>query len=92
MIPAVVLAMLCGSTYAAVLTLTIDISHPAYVATAVGFMNMVANGVNILLILVLGNTREFFGGFAPGLGLAAFGAAAIYLWGRGMDCQGEEKA
>jgi len=91
-IPAVALAMLCGSTYAAILTLTIDISPPAYTATAVGFMNMLANGVNIMLILLLGNTREFFGGFGLGLGLAALGAAAICAWGRFMHWQGEEKA
>jgi len=83
-IPAMALAMLCGSTYAAILTLTIDISPPAYVATAVGFMNMLANGVNILLILVLGNAREFFGGFGLGLGLAALGAAGICVWGRSI--------
>ena len=91
-IPAVALAMLCGSTYAAILTLTIDTSPPAYVATAVGFMNMLANGVNIILILVLGNAREFFGGFALGLGLAALGAAVISLWGYFMHWQGAEKA
>jgi MFS family permease len=82
LIPAVALAALCGSTYAAIFTLTIDISSPSYVATAVGFMNMIANGVNILLILLLGNTREFFGGFGPGLWLVVLIAAGLYVWGR----------
>ena len=85
LIPAMLLALLCGSTYASILTLTIDNASPAYVATAVGFMNMIANGVNITLILVLGNTREFSGGFGLGLGLAALGAALICVWGRLLD-------
>jgi MFS family permease len=85
LIPAVALAVLCGSTYASILTLTTDIASSAYVATAVGFMNMLANCVNIMLILVLGNTREFSGGFALGLGLAALGAAVICALGRSMD-------
>ncbi|MDL2210646.1 MFS transporter, partial [Desulfovibrio sp. OttesenSCG-928-O18] len=40
---AVILAFICGATYASVFTLAIDMAEPAYVATAVGFMNMVAN-------------------------------------------------
>jgi fucose permease len=89
LISAMVLAVFCGITYAAIITLTIDISSSAYVATAVGFMNMIANGVNILLILVLGNTREFSGGFGLGLGLAALGAAVICVWGCCMDRRGD---
>jgi MFS family permease len=90
LIPAVALALLCGSTYAAIFTLTIDCASPAYVATAVGFMNMIANGVNIMLILALGNAREFSGGFGLGLGLAVLGAAGIYAWGRSIRWQGVE--
>lgn len=82
LIPAVALSVLCGGTYAAIFTLTIDISAPAYVATAVGFMNMVANGVNILLILVLGNARELTGGFGAGLCLASLAAIGLFFWGR----------
>ena len=88
LIPAVLLALLCGGTYAAILTLTIDSASPAYVATAVGFMNLLANGVNIMLILVLGNAREFSGGFGLGLGLAALSALGICAWGRSIDWQG----
>jgi len=87
LIPAVVLAMLCGGTYAAIFTLTTDIASPAYVATAVGFMNMIANGVNIMLILLLGITREFSGGFGLGLFLAALAAAGLCVWGRSIDWQ-----
>jgi fucose permease len=85
LIPAVLLALLCGGTYASILTLTIDSASPAYVATAVGFMNLLANGVNIMLILALGNSREFSGGFGPGLGLAALSALGICAWGRSID-------
>ena len=90
LIPAVGLAILCGSTYAAIFTLTIDISPPSYVATAVGFMTMLATGINVILILVLGNAREFSGGFGLGLGLAALGAAGIYAWGNSIHWQGKE--
>jgi hypothetical protein len=92
LIPAVGLAMLCGSTYAAIFTLAIDISPPSYVATAVGFMTTLATGMTAILILVLGNAREFSGGFCLGLGLAALGAAVIYAWGNFMHWQDEEKA
>ena len=92
LIPAVGLAILCGSTYAAVFTLTIDMSPPSYVATAVGFMTMLATGMTVILILVLGNAREFSGGFGLGLGLAALGAAAICAWENFIHWQGEENA
>ncbi len=61
------LAIFCGCTYASVFTLTIDIAQPAYVATSVGFMNMIANLVNVLLILMLGSVRDAAGTFMPGL-------------------------
>ena len=89
---AAVLAVLCGSTYAAVFTLTIDISPPSYVATAVGFMTMLATGMTVMLILLLGNAREFSGGFGLGLGLAALGATALYAWGHCIRWPGGEKA
>jgi len=86
------LAMLCGSTYAAIFTLTIDISPPSYVATAVGFMTMLSTGMTAILILALGNAREFSGGFGLGLALAALGATAICVWGNFLHWQGEENA
>jgi len=85
LIPAVLLALLCGGTYAAILTLTVDSATPTYVATAVGFMTLLATGVNIILILVLGNGREFSGGFGLGLGLAALGAVGVCAWGRSIN-------
>ncbi|CAK7059161.1 MAG: Hexuronate transporter [Desulfovibrio sp.] len=75
---ALVLAFVCGGTYASVFTLTIDISAPIYVATAVGFMNMVANFVGVALTVLLGNVRDFTGGFSSGLMIA--GGVALALW------------
>lgn len=78
MICALIAALVCGGTYASVFTLTIDISIPAYVATAVGFMNMVANLVNVILTLLLGNTRDLTGSFT--LGLVVAGVCALIFW------------
>lgn len=85
LVPALLLAGLSGCMYASVFTLTIDMSAPSYAATAAGFMNMVGNGVNILLILVLGNAREFTGSFGPGLVIS--GVTAIGLWYLGRRIQ-----
>ncbi len=74
----VVMALLCGITFSSVFTVLIDTAPPAYVATSVGFMNMLANGVNILLILIWGMAREYTGGFAVGLCLS--GVCALLLW------------
>ena len=60
-------AILCGVTFAPIFTLTTDTAQPTYVATAVGFMNMVANLVNVSLILFLGLARDMTGSFSPGL-------------------------
>ena len=49
---------------------------------------MLANGVHILLILTLGITRERFGGFGPGLCLAALAAIGLAIWGRSIDWEG----
>lgn len=79
------LAACCGSTYASVLTLTLDVSAPSYVATAVGFMNMVANLVNVGLILLFGNAREHLGSFSAGLAIAGVCTAGVFLWSRKLD-------
>jgi hypothetical protein len=52
---------------------------------------MLATGMTVILILVLGNAREFSGGFGLGMGLAALGTAAICTWGNFIPWQGEEK-
>jgi len=60
-------------------TLTTNIASPAYIVTAVGVMNMNANGLNILLILVLDITRELLGGFGPRLELAALAVIRLCI-------------
>ncbi|MCC8193525.1 MAG: MFS transporter [Deltaproteobacteria bacterium] len=71
--PAVVLvvsfaaALLCGTTFSSIFTLATDTAEPAYVATAVGFMNMVANLINVLMVLFMGLIRDYTGSFSPGL-------------------------
>lgn len=84
MTAAFVLALACGGAYAAVFTLSIDMAPAAYVATAVGFMSMIANGVNIVLILVFGNTRQYFGDFSNALFLAGGAALCVFLVGSKM--------
>jgi MFS family permease len=80
-----VLALLCGLTFASVFTLLIDIALPAYVFSTMGFMNMLANGVNILLILLWGTVREYTGNFSYGLCVSGTCALAVWLWARKQD-------
>ncbi len=77
-----VLAALCGGTYASVFTLTIDTAQPAYVASAVGFMNMVGCLVNVLLVILLGYARGVSGSFSLGLSIAGSLALVLWLWSR----------
>ncbi len=79
------LALFCGGTYASVFILTIGVSEPAHVATAVGFMAMVANLVSVALILLLGVVRDFSGSFAPALGAAGFSMLGMVFWSRKMS-------
>ena len=72
------LAILCGCTYSPVFTLTIDIAQPAYVATSVGLMNMIAIFVNVMLTIVFGNVRDVTGTFAPGL--VGGGGIVLVFW------------
>lgn len=72
------LALVCGGTYASITTLTMDIAGPAYVATAMGCMNMVANFVSVALTVLLGNARDMTGSFFAGLATA--GCAALLFW------------
>lgn len=79
---ALVMAFICGTTYASIFTQAIELGEPDYVATAVGFMNMVANGVNVLLILTMGNLKQFSGSFSTALYLVGGVAIITYLVGR----------
>ena len=80
-----VLALLCGLTFASVFTLTIDMAIPAYISTSVGFMNTLANMIGILLILLWGILREYTGGFSHGLCIAAAFTLLIWFWIRKQD-------
>ena len=77
-----ILALLCGLTFASVFTLLIDVAIPAYVSASMGFMNMVANGVSILLLLVWGVLREYTGSFSYGLFISGGFALLVWLWAR----------
>lgn len=79
------LAVCCGGTYASVFTLTIEAAGTRHTATGIGFMSMLANCVNVGLILLLGVVREYSGGFAPALGLCALCVLILLLWGRSID-------
>ena len=72
------MAVLSGFTFATIFTLLFDVSPMTYLATAVGFMNMIANGINLVLIIIWGNAREFSGGF--GVGLCITGVCALGIW------------
>ena len=78
----VCLAVCCGCTYATIFVLTIRTAGPGLVATGVGFMSTIANMVNVLLTLLMGNVREYAGSFNPALLVTALCAAGLYLWGR----------
>ncbi len=79
------LAVLCGITFASVFTLLIETAIPAYVFSTMGFMSMVANGMNIALILVWGTAREYTGSFSAGLCLTGTCALVVWLWVRRND-------
>lgn len=79
---ALVLAILGGGTHAAVYTLAIDRFDPAYVATYIGFLNMIANAINMLLILALGMIRDLTGSFSLGLWVVGFFAVGFAVLSR----------
>ena len=85
------LAMCCGGTYATVFTLTIEVAGASQTATAIGFMSMLANCVNVALILLMGVVREYVGGFAPAMCLAGLSVWALVLWGRKIDWRSRQE-
>lgn len=80
-----ILALVCGITFASVFTLLIDIARPAYVSSTMGFMNTLAITTNILLILLWGTVREYAGSFSYGLCISGACALAVWLWARKED-------
>lgn len=73
-----VMALACGAGYASALTLGMDTAEPGYMATRVGFMNMIGNLLSMLLILFLGLVRDVTGSF--GSSLCISGVLALVLW------------
>lgn len=74
----ILLAILGGINYGSIFSLTGNVVSPAYLATAAGFMNMIANIANVVLTLVLGTVREYTGSF--GMALCATGFFALLVW------------
>lgn len=72
------LAILGGSNYGSIFSLTGSVIPPVYLATAAGFMNMIANIANVMLTLVLGTVREYTGSFS--MALCATGIFALLVW------------
>lgn len=80
------LAILGGTNYGSVFSLTGSVMSPAYLATAAGFMNMIANIANVMLTLVLGTVREYTGSFS--MALCATGIFALLVWFAGRKIIG----
>jgi nitrate/nitrite transporter NarK len=75
------LAAFSGLNYGAIFNLGGLIMPAAFMGTALGFLNMVANMGNVALTLVLGNAKEYTGSFQLGLvlaGLMAIVALAFF--------------
>jgi NNP family nitrate/nitrite transporter-like MFS transporter len=77
----IILAWLGGSNYGSIFSLTGQTVSPAYLATAVGFMNLIGNITNVLLTVILGTVREFTGSFS--MTLCATGLVALCAWAVG---------
>ncbi len=75
------LAILGGCNYGSIFSMTGNIMQPMYLATAAGFMNMIANIANVLLTIILGTIREYTGSFSAALIAAGITALAIWIAG-----------
>ena len=75
------LAILGGCNYGSIFSMTGNIMSPMYLATASGFMNMIANIANVLLTIILGTVREYTGSFSAALIAAGITALSIWLAG-----------
>lgn len=78
LIVGVILAWLGGANFGSVFSLTGQNANPAYIATAVGFMNLVGNITSVLLTMILGFAREYTGSFSMSLCVA--GVCAFIIW------------
>lgn len=74
----IVLAWLGGINYGSVFSLAGRSVSPAFMATASGFVALIANLTNVLLTLFLGMIREYSGSFS--MALCATGIIALVIW------------
>lgn len=77
----IVLAWLGGANYGSIFSLTGQSVAPAYMATASGFMNLIANITSVLLTMILGTVREYSGSFSMTLCAAGFVSLVIWIAG-----------
>ena len=78
------LAVVCCINYGSIFTLASWALAPAYMATAIGAMTMIANLTSASLTLLLGNVREFSGSFRAGYLASGLAALAVWLSTRGI--------
>ena len=81
------MAIVCGFTFASVFTLLPDVAMPAYVFSTMGFMIMLANGVNIALIMLWGTVREFTGSFSTALCVSGVCTLIVWFWAKRNDLE-----
>ncbi len=74
----IILAWLGGSNYGSIFSLTGQSVSPVYMATASGFMNLIANITSVLLTVFFGTVREYSGSFS--WALCAAGIVALLFW------------
>lgn len=72
------LAFMSGINYGSIFTLGSYVLPAAYMATALGLMNMIANLTNAALTVLLGYVREHTGSFR--IGFATAGVVAFVVW------------
>ncbi|MDR2300920.1 MAG: MFS transporter, partial [Deltaproteobacteria bacterium] len=77
------LAAVSGLNYGPIFNLGGLVMESAYMGTALGFMNMIANIANVALTLILGNGKDYTGSFQTGLVLAGImSLASLIIFGR----------
>jgi nitrate/nitrite transporter NarK len=77
------LAAISGLNYGPIFNLGGLVMPAAYMGTALGFMNMIANLANVALTLILGNVKDYTGSFQTGLVVAGImSLVSLLIFGR----------
>jgi MFS family permease len=77
------LAAVSGLNYGPIFNLGALVMPPAYMGTALGFQNMIANLANVALTLILGNGKDYTGSFQSGLVMAGIlTLVSLLIFGR----------